>query len=184
MHLSDQDRIIINFSRRRIARSLFGMFVLALSGAFVAIAPWATDVQMAPASYGWLFQIAGLVVAVVAMITMVTGLSGIWQPRPGLVIDGDGVYNMTGGVDHDLIPWADITDLGQFRQNRKHLIMLYTDKPEQYIDRQKTRHDRQAAEAMRIMTGTPLAIDPAGLTASLPDVMNMLDDYFERFARN
>lgn len=176
-------KTVIHFSRRRIARGLFGMLVLAASGAFVALAPWLTDIQMAPASYGWLFQIAGLVVAIVAMIPVVTGLNGLWQPRPGVVIDRDGVWNMTNGTDHDLIPWADITDLGQFRQDRKHLIMLYTDKPQKYIDRQTTRHGKQAAEATRIMTGTPLAIEPAGLTATLPELMHLLDEYFERFAR-
>ncbi|HUR11518.1 MAG TPA: STM3941 family protein [Flavitalea sp.] len=127
----------------------------------------------------------------------IMGLIGIYffsrklfDNKPGLVIDENGIYENTSIFNFGLIPWSDISHIyGSAVQasiaSKQHFITIGLFNPEKYISREKNLLKRKLLSANAGSYGSPIHISANGLKTNSDELLKLLiEEYAKHKDRN
>ncbi len=86
----------------------------------------------------------------------------LFDKKPGLILDEDGIYDNSSAVSVGLILWKDIESIRVEKINSTKMLIVNIYNPEKYIDR-SNRFKKVLLNLNTKLYGTPLTIGLAGL---------------------
>jgi hypothetical protein len=168
-------QLVIRKSPIRLIMLFVGCLLFVAMGAWMAWGlPAPQVVQVAPNADRW----ARVFIAIIGWIAMALfGLAGVailailFDPRPRLVFDDEGVFDRSLRVGK--IPWTDIRDayIGTIHSTTFICLEVYDEA--KYLDR-FSKPARMAAAANRTLGFSPLCLNLAGLKVKAEDVLRIV----------
>lgn len=170
--------ISIPLSKGKLLLSALGAF------AFVAIGFW--FVLAPPTTYSSFFGPAVTIIIGLIAILFFGGIAilvigKLFDPRPGLIIDEQGLTDNSGGLSAGQILWADIEDFSVLQIQRQRLILILVKNPQDYIDRQRNGWKRKLMAMNYRQYGTPVSISTNGLRISFAELVEILKHHLATF---
>lgn len=170
--------ITIPLSKGKLLLSTLGAF------AFVAIGFW--FVLAPPTTYSSFFGPTVIIIIGLISILLFGGIAilvirKLFDPRPGLIIDEQGISDNSGGLSGGQILWQDIIDIQVLQIQRQRLILILIKNPQDYIDRQSNGWKRKLMAMNFRQYGTPLSISTNGLKISFAELLEILKHHLELF---
>ena len=107
----------------------------------------------------------------------------IFDKKPGLVIDKEGVVDNSSAVSVGRIRWEEVTGLRVSRTARRRFITIDVVHPEIYTSRGGLMQRLLNAANAR-MFGSPINITPNVLAANADEVLRLLTKAWERYKAN
>lgn len=177
-------RIEIPLSRKKLIR----LFVFGL--AFLAMGTWmvVTDPQTSNSLFN-----NPVVKAFAGYGSLLLGIFGIYfsakklfSKLPGLVVDADGIHDHSSAFQFGLIPWSDITDIGEYTMqvglaSRQQFIIIAVKDPQKYIDHSSSLIKRKILETNARQYGSPIHISTQSLKTDHASLLQTLAGFFERY---
>lgn len=169
--------ISIPLSKGKLLLSILGAF------AFVAIGFW--FVLAPPSRTGSPLESTLLMVLGVVAILFFGGIAilvirKLFDSRPGLIIDEQGLLDNSGGLSAGQILWQDIENFKVLQIQRQRLILILVKNPQDYIDRQSNGWKRKLMAMNYRQYGTPISISTNGLKISFAELLEMLEQQLAR----
>jgi hypothetical protein len=170
--------ITIPLSKGKLLLSTLGAF------AFVAIGFW--FVLAPPSRTGSSLESTFLMVLGLVAILFFGGIAlliirKLFDSRPGLIINEQGISDNSGGLSIGQILWEDIEDIQELKIQRQRLILLLVKNPQDYIDRQSSSWKRKLMAMNYRQYGTPISISTNGLKISFAELLAMLEQQLAQF---
>lgn len=170
--------ITIPLSKGKLLLSTLGAF------AFVAIGFW--FVLAPPTTYSSFFGPTLIIIIGLISIFLFGGIAilvirKLFDPRPGLIIDEQGISDNSGGLSAGQILWEDVSDIQVLQIQRQRLILVLVKNPQDYIDRQNNGWKRKLMAMNYRQYGTPLSISTNGLKISFAELLEVLKHHLATF---
>ena len=180
LHMTTNLPITIPLSKGKLLLSTLGAF------AFVAIGFW--FVLAPPSRTGSLLEFTFLMVLGLVSILFFGGITilvirKLFDSRPGLIINEQGINDNSGGLSLGLILWQDIVDIQVQQIQRQRLILILVKNPQDYLDRQSNGWKRKLMAMNYRQYGTPLSISSNGLKISFAELLEILKHQLEVFQK-
>jgi hypothetical protein len=182
--MNAKDETTIALSRGKLV-----LLVLA-SCAFVALGAWLLTRDAAEIQYGRSFNFFGnnplIVYALGLAAVLFFGLCGLYgvrkmfDRRPGLVLNGDGLVDNASAFAAGFIPWSEVTGSSVYEvQNQKMLVVGLSD-PGKYAGRGGALR-RALNRANSDMSGSPVAIPASALAIDFQELVELFDRYHRKY---
>lgn len=104
----------------------------------------------------------------------------IFDRRPGLIIDQNGITDNTNYTSVGLIEWDDILGIDTYQVHSTKMIVIQIDEPEKYIRRAKNSLVEKSMRMNQSMSGSPLSIISGSLKINHDDLERLLWEEIER----
>ncbi|MBI1306441.1 MAG: hypothetical protein GC181_07495 [Bacteroidetes bacterium] len=167
----DQITIEIQLSKGKILLTIIG------SIAFVCGGIWMWNLTSGAQDPGSIFyKIVGVVSVLFFGSTGIYGLLKLFDFKPGLVINKDGLLDNSSALSGQLIKWIDITgfEIGNVQKTR--FLLIYVSNPDYYVN-QASRYKQKWMNASQKMFGTPLSISSTALKCNFDELVEMIRIY-------
>lgn len=110
----------------------------------------------------------------------------LFDKRPGLVLDNQGIYDNTSAFKFGLIPWSDISEIYEKTiqasiASRQHFVTIGLINPDKYITRETNTLKRKLLIANSKSYGSPIHISTNGLQTNHKDLLKLVNEYFEKY---
>ncbi len=103
----------------------------------------------------------------------------LFDKRPGLIIDQNGITDNSNATSMGLIEWDDITSVEKKQVMSTKFLILHTNNPEKYIQRVKNFISKRALE-MNIKTyGSPISITSNSLKINFEELETLITREFK-----
>ncbi|MDX2070183.1 MAG: STM3941 family protein [Haliscomenobacter sp.] len=176
--MTTQLPVTIPISKGKLLLSILGAFAFVASGFwFVLDPPSRTGSSMEPL----LIRVLGLASILFFGAIGLVVIRKLFDPRPGLVINEQGLMDNSGGLSAGLIVWQDIEDFQVLQIQRQRLILVLVKNPQDYIDRQSSGWKRKLMAMNYRQYGTPISISTNGLKISFAALLTILNHQLEVF---
>ncbi len=106
---------------------------------------------------------------------IVSGLKKLFNKNPGLIIDSEGITDNSNGLNIDLIPWNDITEIKSNSFRGIKTILIYVRNPEEYIEKAKTKRASVILKDNMKTNGTPFSIASNTLKYNFEELEQLLN---------
>jgi len=107
----------------------------------------------------------------------------LFDKKPGLIIDADGLIDNSSGTSVGRIEWADITEIKTSNIMSNKSILLMTDQPDKYIEKAKNRIAKRAMISNHKMSKSPLSIPVVALKINHDDLKQLLIKHWENYKK-
>lgn len=180
--MTTEQRIEIPLSKSKIILMLTGALTFVAIGLWFVIAPpsiensyWGNPAKIAIAGY------ASIIFFGLCAFVLIRKLP---DTKPGLLIDGTGLTDNSGGLSAGHILWTDIENISVLQIHKQKLLMLEVKNPQDYIDRQNSLLKRKGMELNYKMYGTPLSITANGLKIPFQELLALVTQKFQETRTN
>lgn len=102
----------------------------------------------------------------------------LFDQTSALILSREGIMDNASGVGAGFIPWAEITDIREYRVQKKKFISIHVKDPEKYVKRGHLLK-RLANRANWKMTGTPVNIPANSLKTGYEELFSSIEQYFQ-----
>lgn len=128
--------------------------------------------------------------AIASYGSTIMGLLGVYffsrklfDDKPGLVIDENGIYDNTSAFNFGFIPWSDISQIYERTvqasiASKQHFITIGLLNPDKYISREKNSLKRKLLSANANSYGSPIHISTNGLKTNHHELLQVLTEEF------
>lgn len=164
------EKIEIPLSKTKIFLHLFGSIIFVALFIFIIV-------ELQPSFFIEVVGYCGVVFFGFGCLVLIRKL---FDHRPGLMIDQNGITDNTNYTSVGRIEWKDIVELDTYQVESTKVIIIYIENPEEYIKRAK---NSLAAKTMRMsqsMTGSPLSINSGALKISHDALERLLWEELEK----
>ncbi len=123
------------------------------------------------------FQGLGVVLGGLCVLAAAAKAKRIKDPNAGLLIDKQGIHDLSSDIGLGLIKWKDITEYKVEQSKKTGLILIGVKKNEVFLrNAQNPAIARLLKQNIRLYD-TPVAIDPSYLDASIQEVFERIDEF-------
>jgi hypothetical protein len=166
--------IVVPLSKRKVALLFLG------SLAFVAGSVWMWSSADAQQRYPPLY-VKGVALAAGAFFAIcgIYACIKLFDQRPGLIVDGEGIIDNSSGVAAGRISWDEIVGLQVYQIAGQRFLTIFVANPNKYAGRGPFFLRMANAANMR-MTGSPINISSSTLRLNFDDLVEMLTATFEK----
>jgi len=175
--MSEIDRVAISMSKLKLFLLILGSLVFVALGILFILRP-NFDSHYEP---GYV-QAVGIAALTVFGLCGIYGITKLFDNRPGLILDRDGIVDNSSALALGRVAWLDIYEIRVSTISRQKFLTLMVRDPEQYIQR--------AGLLVRLLksgsiglTGSPINISANALRITLAELEKMVRDYWHRFGR-
>lgn len=98
----------------------------------------------------------------------------LFDKKPGLIIDEEGITDNSSGVSAGKILWKDVKEISEHEVMGQKFIMLRMKNPEFYLQREKDPIKRRMMELNYKLYGTPINIAANGLKISFGELYTLI----------
>jgi len=175
MNLETDETLVIPLSRTKIVALLVGAIAL------VGLSLWLWTVADGHSRFHPLLMKATSVagVAFFGLCALYTCVK-IFDRKPGLVIDKEGIEDNSSAVAAGRIPWHQIVGIRLGEIHRQRFLIIDVVDPRPYLDRCGFFKRMLISESLN-MTGSPISISSNTLDISFDDLQRALVAGFQRY---
>lgn len=169
------DTEYLPLSKKKSIPYFLGSLLFSILGALMILTPQyfthSTDITFTKViGYGCLVFF-GLGVALFAI--------KIFNKKPGLILNKDGITDQTSAIGIGIIQWTDIKSIYLEKVSEQSFIMIEVKNPQQYLQKQKNPIARRAMEINMQLYKTPLHINVSLLTINATDLLDKMLAHFK-----
>lgn len=170
--------IIIPLSKGKLLLSTLGAFAFVAIGFWFVLAP---PTRTGSSLESTLLMVLGLVSILFFGGIAILVIRKLFDSRPGLIINEQGLNDNSGGLSLGQILWTDIEDIQVLQIQRQKLLLILVKNPQDYLDRQSNGWKRKLMAMNHRQYGTPLSISTNGLKISFAELLEILKQQLELF---
>jgi hypothetical protein len=169
--------ISIHLSKGKLLLSTLGAFAFVAIGFWFVLAP---PSRTGSSLESTLLMVLGLVSILFFGGIAILVIRKLFDSRPGLIIDEQGLTDNSGGLSAGQILWQDIENFKVLQIQRQRLILILVKNPQDYIDRQSNGWKRKLMAMNYRQYGTPISISTNGLKISFAELSEILEQQLGR----
>ncbi len=109
----------------------------------------------------------------------IAGCFKLFDGKPGLTIDDDGIIDNASSVSAGRVPWGDILDLKIFQVGKQQSLVIIVANPQEYLDRSGL-FKRMINTASLKLTGSPINISANTLKIGFDELRSILTEAIEQ----
>jgi hypothetical protein len=184
--MNSHDETIIEIDRRKIALGIAGTL------AFVVIGIWLVmldDSRIATSRGFRLFMNSPLLAHVLGVLAIlffggvaIFLIKKIFDRKPGLVFNSEGLVDNAGATAAGLIPWDEIEGYQVLEISRQKMLIVMVSDPDKYVARGNALR-RKLNAANYNMAGSPISISTRTLKTSFDELVFLFRRYHTKYAR-
>jgi len=162
------DKIEIQLSKKKAIVALIGAGLFIIVGYLGAQKPedFVSPIFRNPE----IIRIIGIVGVIFFSLCLIFIVRKLFDNKPGLVIDENGITDNTNATSMGLIEWNDITMVEKKKVMSTKFLIIHTNNPEKYIQRAKNFISKRAVEMSCKTYGSPISITPNSLKMNFEDL--------------
>lgn len=159
------------------------VLILLGSIAFVVIAVWIWSISDIQTKRSPLF-----LQAVSLLGSLFFGMCGIYAARkifdkkPGLILDSEGLVDNSSGVSAGRIPWSEITGIRVSKLAKQKFLSIHVEEPKAYLGKGNFFVRKLNATNLKLY-GTPIHISSNSLKINFENLVELVSEYFEKFSQ-
>lgn len=140
-----------------------------------------------PNSFGYNMPFLIIILGVVCILLF--GFFGfclvrwLFNDKPGLVIDSEGITDNTVQGQENRILWSDVADITEWKYMSQKLAVVVLKDPHCYIDGHPRQGHRKAMLMNLKMCGSPVALSASVLKISHKNLYKLLYDNFVKYTQ-
>jgi hypothetical protein len=182
--MNQTDSIEIPLSKVKLTKLLLASIVFSIIGLWIAISK--PDISNA-------FLNNDVIKNIVAYGSMLMGLFGIYfftkklfDKRPGIVIDAQGITDNAGAMSVGLILWNDISDIKEriiqvSLFSKQSFVVIILKHPETYISKQTNAIKRKIMSSNLNGYGSPINITSNGLKIKHNELLLLMKENLKKY---
>ena len=169
---------IINLSKTKL------IFLLVGSLAFVALGAWIftadnQNTELLPKLASMtLAQGIGLFTILFFGVCTLFAIKKLFDNKPGLVINPEGIIDNSSGSSLGFIPWDDVIGVDQYQIERQKFVSILVSDPHKYAERGNSLQ-RMAHRANINLCGTPIVISANSLQVNHEQLLKLIGNHYE-----
>lgn len=159
------------------------VFLILGSIAFVVIAIWElfymadNQTRFSPS----FVKIAAILGIIFFSFTGFMGFKKMFDKRPGLIINHEGIDVNASGMKIGMIKWDDIIGFSVFEVMSTKLLMIKVYNPDDYINKASNKFISKMMKSNHSLYGTPLSISSNTLKIDFNSLHKLLKEKFEEY---
>ena len=174
-------KIEIQTSKVKLILMLFGSVLFSIGGFLLAKNPENfTSFRHSNIEF---IRISGITALCFFGLILIYIILKLFDKKPGLIIDDDGITDNSSGVSVGLILWKDIVSIHTEKIQSTKFLIIRVDNPEKYIAG-SYRFKKNLLRANMKMYGTPLSISSNGLKSNFNGLEELIKTEFEKHKEN
>ncbi|MBX3255402.1 MAG: hypothetical protein KF862_14770 [Chitinophagaceae bacterium] len=185
--MTESNTIEIQLSKAKLTKLLFFSVLFVAGGLWMII----TNPQTSNPIFNNI-----IVKALAAYGSTTMGLFGVYfftkklfDKKPGLILNEQGIYDNTSAFKFGLIPWSDISQVYEKTvqasiASKQRFVTIGLINPDKYISRETNLLKKKLLQANAKNYGSPIHISTNGLTTNHNDLLNLINSYFEKYRQS
>lgn len=185
--MSDNNSIEISLSKTKLTKLLIFSILFVVGGLWMIV----TNPQTSNPVFN-----NPLLKTIASYGALIMGLLGIYfftkklmDKKPGLVLSDQGIVDNTSAFNFGLIPWVDIAAIYERSiqtgiASKQYFLTIAVKDPEKYIDRETNFLKRKLLIANSKSYGSPIHISTNGLKTTPKYLLQLVNEYFEKYKQN
>lgn len=170
------NEIEIPLSKTKLILVLVGASLFVFFGSWCAINPE----KFATIRYSEnIVFIAGIAAVLFFGLCIIFIMIKVFDSKPGLVVNDNGVLDNSGATSVGFIAWSDIAAITTLEIASSKIIIIHTSNPDKYIKRAGNIISKKAMKANYKRYGSPLSITVNSLKIRFSELENLLTDQIE-----
>lgn len=172
------DAIVVPLSKVKLALWLALALVLNAAGVELVFCGWPVRGGGAVAAL-----IIGIVLLLVFGLCLFYLTRKLFDQRPGLVIDADGIVDNSSWLAPGRMAWRDINHITErrvFSMSRRFAV-VFVHNPNEYIENQRHWLKRKLMRANFMACGSPFAISTTALKISYDQLLPLMLQIFNKY---
>ena len=165
----EKERVEIKLSKTKNISTFLGSIALVSAALWLIIYADQQD-RLNP----WIPKIAGYLGLVFFGVCGVYIFVKLFDDRPGLVVDMNGILDNSSAASGQLIKWERIIGIRKLKVMSTKFILIDIENPEQFIEEAKGITRRLMWSNYK-MTGTPTSIASTALTCNFDELYDLID---------
>ena len=152
------ERTEIPVGKKKIVIILLGGLILIAGGLWLALNPENFIPNIFRIRNPDIIRFWGIVSTLFFGLALAYGIRKLFDKKPGLIIDENGITDNTNASSIGLIKWSDIVEVKTEQVMSTKFLLVYVKNPAEYIKKSKNRIKRKLLQANMNKYGTPLSI--------------------------
>ena len=172
------ERIEIKLSKHKIFLLLLGGITFVLIGYLFISNPegYTSIICRSPE----IIRITGISAVCFFGLGSVFVVTKLFDNKPGLIIDKDGIIDNSNMTSIGLVVWADIKRIEKEKVGSTQFLIIHVNKPKKYVERAKNWLSKKTMLANQKMYGSPLSITSNSLKITFEELETLINKEFER----
>ena len=175
-------KIEIPLSKTKAALPIIFLLVLGVLGVFAFLSPELFVSKVSKYNSPDSIRAIGIADAGISLVLAIVFIRNFFTKKMGLIIDKDGITDISNATYPGLIDWNDITGIKKVKNGPIKSIVLLTDKPEKYINKAKKMSRPAMGKAYRFH-GSPILLVSSRLKIKYDDLVDLITNEFENTKR-
>lgn len=110
----------------------------------------------------------------------------LFDKKPGLVLNEQGIYDNTSAFKFGLIPWSDISAIYESSMqasiaSKQHFVTIGLTDPDKYILRESNFLKKRLLQINARSYGSPIHISTNGLKTNHQELLQLIASFFEKY---
>ena len=166
------DKIIILQSKGKTLLAFIGSLLFVIIGYKMAVSPEkfisiiSENLQI--------IRISGIASIAFFGLCLIFIFRKLFDKKPGLIIDENGIFNNSNVTNMGLVDWHDITKIEKKQIMSTKFLILLVNNPEKYINRTKNIISKQAMNMNYKTYGSPISITSNSLKINFEDLEKLI----------
>lgn len=131
-------------------------------------------------------NLGGFLGAIMGLLGTYFFTKKLFDKRPGVIIDENGITEYAGALSIGFIPWADISDISERSVQasvaaKQRFVTIGLVNPEAYIAKETNAFKRKMMSANAKSFGSPIHISTNGLKIKHEDLLQLMRENFKKY---
>lgn len=182
--MNHKDETIIELNRTKLLLLVLG------SCAFVLVGVWLLTFDAGEIRAGRSFRLffnnplvvygAGLATIVSFAFTGQYALRKMFDKRPGLVLNSEGIIDNASASAAGFIPWSEVAGSGIYEIQKTRMLVIGLRDPQKYLGRGNALK-RTLNKANSNMVGSPVSISSTALKIEFAELVSLFERYYQKY---
>ncbi|MFK7969343.1 MAG: STM3941 family protein [Bacteroidia bacterium] len=169
-----EEPIEIPLSKTRVVISILLIGLMVLLGLFICLNP--DEFLDSYLGSFWIFRLFSILLWALFCFYFVLVLRQLFDRKPGLAITEQGIIDNTSfEFAPILILWEDIMEVNTIKIKSQPVLVIYTYKPEKYINLGKNIYERYTRRSNHRMYGSSIIIGAHSLKISFNELKRLIE---------
>ncbi len=170
-------KIEIPFSKTKTALPIIFLLFLGATGIYAYISPesFVSSAHENPEKT----RLMGIAAGGIGLVLAIIFIRKWFINKTGLIIDENGITDVSNASYTELIEWNDITGIRRTKNGPIKSIVLLTDKPQKYLDKAK-KTSRYTMQKVLRAHGSPFLLVSSRLKIKYDDLADLISTEFEK----
>jgi hypothetical protein len=180
--VSAADELVIASSKSKAILMIVGSLAF-IAGGYWMFSADATTMKDMPIDDPLFVHGVGIVGMVFFSLAGIFGIKRLFDKRPGLVLNSQGIIDNSSGLAAGFIPWSEIIGAEIYQIQRQKMLIIKVRNPEEFIQRGSLLK-RITVKINSKMCGSPIAITSNTLKINFSELLSTFEQYHRKYGQS